>query len=419
MAHMPTAPTIRAAGLLGRGRHLLGASALLLAGAATADAQAAGPDPRWRAWLGCWSPVNAEGAVPAGAPLTCVVPASGTGGVELVVVSEGRVAARERLDVTGERRPRQADGCDGWEQAQWSADGRRLHLRDSATCSGGVTRASSGILAFAPDGDWLEVRSASVGTGAGVRVTRHRHVSPSAAVPAEVASALAASRRDEEVRLALGGPISTDEVADAVRLSDAPVVEAWLAARGQGFTLDARRLTQLADRGVPPRVIDVMVALSYPKVFALNPATGDQERRAVASAPQEPGAGRGIGPTAWIYPSPFGFGALGWDAYRYGAYGYNGYYGNGFYGGGWFPGGRPVVIVVRGSEGEGTTERARAVNGRGYTRGRSSGTSSPGATPRASAGSGSSASSGGSSGSSSSGGSTSKSGSGRTAKPRP
>ncbi|MGZ8378157.1 MAG: hypothetical protein ACXW0Z_13100 [Gemmatirosa sp.] len=419
---MRTALTCRTSSAIGRGsRLLLGASALLLSGAAAAEAQNAGTDTRWRAWVGCWSPVDADGAVSAGAAVTCVVPAGP--GVELLTIADGKVAARDRLDATGDRRARSQDGCEGWEQAQWSADGRRLHVRSAATCASGVTRSSSGLLAFAPDGDWLEVRSASVGTGAGVRVARYRPTSP-ATLPAEVASALQTSRRDEEVRLALGAPITTDEVADAVRLSDAPVVEAWLAARGQGFTLDARRLTQLADRGVPERVIDVMVALSYPKTFALNPATGEQQRRTLATADQ---GGQRPGPTAWLYPTPFGYGAYGWNPYRYGAYGYNsyygnGYYGNGFYGGGWFPGGSPVVIVVRDPNGA-PEERARAVNGRGYTRGRSSGTGTPSATPRASAGSGGyspgGSSSGSSTGSSSSGSSSSEGGSGRKAKPRP
>ena len=444
---MTTDLTSRAAAALGRGgRHLLGAAALLaagvsVAGAQSTGAQAASADPRWRAWLGCWSPLGPEGVVSAGTALTCVVPASSGTGVERLTIAEGRVASRDLITASGERQPRRADGCDGWEQAQWAADGRRLHLSSSATCASGVSRSSTGILAFAPDGDWLEVRSASVGTGAGVRVTRWRQASPSASIPAEVTTALGSARGDEEIRLALGAPVSTDEVADAVRLSDAAVVEAWLAARGQGFNLDARRLTALADRGVPARVIDVMVALSYPKVFALNPATGDQERRALASSQQGRDVAQRNGPVAWLYDSPFGYGALGWNPYRSGAYGYNnglynngfygnGLYGNGFYGGGYFPGSTPVVIVVR--DPANTVERARAVNGRGYTRGgRSSGTDSPGATPRASAradgyssgrssGSGSTSSGSTSSGSTSSGGGSSEGGSsGRTAKPRP
>ncbi len=429
---MPTDRTSRAAAALGRGgRHLLGAAALLAAGATVAAAQGTAPqpsnaDPRWRAWLGCWSPLSGDGVVASGSPVTCVVPAAGAVGVERLTITDGRVASRAGISATGERQLRSADGCDGWEQAQWSADGRRLHLRSSATCASGVSRSSTGILAFAPDGDWLEVRSASVGTGAGVRVTRYRQVAPSASIPAEVTTALGSARGDEEVRLALGAPVSTDDVADAVRLSDAAVVEAWLAARGQGFPLDARRLKGLADRGVPPRVIDVMVALSYPKVFALNPATGDQERRALAAAQNGRQVAQGNGPVAWLYNNPFGYGALGWNPYRYGAYGYNnglygnGVYGNGFYGGGFFPGSAPVVIVVRQPESAIDQNQTRAVRGRGYTSaGSSSGSGSPGATPRASTRSDVSGS-GGSSGSSSSGSSSSGGGaSGRTAKPRP
>ena len=434
---MPTDRSVRAPAAVSRGgRHLLGAAALLaagatLAGAQTTPAQAQNADPRWRAWLGCWSPLSGEGVTAAGAPITCVVPAAGGAGVERLTIADGRVASRDLINASGERQQRSADGCDGWEQAQWSADGRRLHLRSSATCASGVSRSSTGILAFAPDGDWLEVRSASVGTGAGVRVTRFRQVSPSASLPAEVATALGSARGDEEVRIALGAPVSTDEVADAVRLSDAPVVEAWLAARGQGFALDARRLKGLADRGVPPRVIDVMVALSYPKVFALNPATGDQERRTLAGTQSGGQVAQRSGPVAWLYDNPFGYGALGWNPYRYGSYGYNnglygngiygnGIYGNGFYGGGFFPGSAPVVIVVRQPDSGIDQNRTRAVRGRGYTSGSSSGTGFPDATPRSSTRSGSGSSGGSSSGGSSAGSSSSEGGSsGRTAKPRP
>ncbi|MDF1503325.1 hypothetical protein [Roseisolibacter sp. H3M3-2] len=409
---MTTRPTRRA-------RRLLGAALLLVGPAAAAGAQG-GTDPRWNAFLGCWTPVDASGAVATGAPLVCVVPASG-GAVEVLTIADGAVAARDRLEATADRRPRSADGCEGWEQAQWSGDGRRVHLRSAATCASGVTRSASGILAFTPDGDWLDVRSASVGTGAGVRVNRYR-ATATTAIPAEVRSALATVRRDEDARLALGAPVAPEQVAEAVRLSDAPVVEGWLAARGQGFALDGRTLTALADRGVPERVIDVMVALSYPKQFAVNPSTGDSERRtAAANADVSPRPG----PVA-VLMDPY-FGAPGWGGWRYGAYGsrygayglnglYNPYFG-GFFGSGFYPGGSPVVIVPRGDSNDG---RVRAVPGRGYSRGGSSSGGAPGATPRADRSSGSSGSSSGraSSGGSSSGSSSSGSSGGRTAKPR-
>ena len=46
---------------------------------------------------------------------------------------------------------------------------------------------------------------------------------------------------------------------------DPVVVQTWLAQRGQGFGIDAKRLKALADAKVPANIIDVMVALSYPQ----------------------------------------------------------------------------------------------------------------------------------------------------------
>jgi hypothetical protein len=148
----------RAAAALGRGgRHLLGAATLLagglaVAGAQSTSAQASSADPRWRAWIGCWSPLGPEGVVPAGAALTCVVPASNGTGVERLGVAEGRVVSRDLITASGQRQPVRADGCDGWQEAQWSADGRRLHLRSSPPAPAGSRarpRASSASLRMA------------------------------------------------------------------------------------------------------------------------------------------------------------------------------------------------------------------------------------------------------------------------------
>ncbi|MGH7713499.1 MAG: hypothetical protein ACREOG_19585, partial [Gemmatimonadaceae bacterium] len=174
-----------------------------------------------------------------------------------------------------------------------------------------------------------------------------------------------------------------------------------------GFALDADKLIELEKVGVPPVVIDVMVALSYPRVFALDRSrvTGATRDR----ADEETAGGR----TVYLY---------GWDPFysSYGSrYGYG--YGYGYGLGGWYYGNRPVIIVRQPTSGDGE-ERAhgRVVKGRGYTRGTSGAPADRGST--ASGSRDQSGSSGGSASSGSGSGSSSKSpssGSGRTAKPRP
>lgn len=383
-------------------------SALLLAGSATA--QSTVQDPRWLPWLGCWQPTDTEAPDSAGAtqaPLVCVVPTSGASTVEIVTIANGAITSRERIQAGGQQLPREDEGCRGSERVEWSQDGRRLYRVVEHACPGNLGRRSSGLMAILPGGEWLSAQGISVAGNSDVRVLRYRPVSPTDAVPAEIRRALTGrALAVDAARIAASAPPTTGDLVEASRRLHADVVSAWLIERQAGFAVDAQRLIELAEAGVPEPVIDVMVALSYPRVFAINRTTGKTRLR-----PEEqsrPTNRRRSGPIATMDP---------WD--RYPGYGYGwGYYpGYGSRYGGYY--GRPV-IVVRAPDGEGSQPRARAVKGQGYTRRSDDSSAGTASTPRPSTGSSQgSGSSTSSSGSSSQGSQGSSSDTGRTAKPRP
>jgi hypothetical protein len=379
-------------------RSLLLAGALLLPAllAAPATARADAPDPRWLPWLGCWQPQAPEGAdapapdAGAEASVVCVVPTSTAEAVEVLTIRDGAVAERERLAV-GET-ARDEEGCSGSEQIEWSADGHRLYRSSDQQCTGGTQRHSDGMLAILPSGQWLSAQGVTVGASTIVRVLHYRPLPLSDGLPAEVRTALRGNALAvDAARSAAAATPGTADIVEASRRVDQDVVGAWLIERGQGFRVDGDRLVELADAGVPPKVIDLMVALSYPDVFAIDRESVQGERR-----PDDRGDDfRRRRPSIW---DPWGFDpAFGWGYYpRYG-YGYGGYgYRYGYY--------RPAIVVVRDSE----RSRGRAVNGRGYTR-RDSGSGSSGSPSSRP----STTRSGDSGGGSHSGTST-----GRTAKPR-
>ena len=379
-----------------------------------ARAQEPALDARWQAWVGCWQPSDAEAP---DAPTVCVVPAAR--GVEVVTLREGQVQQREAIVADGARQPVERNGCSGWESAAWSADGQRLYRASEQSCEGGVQRRATGVMAISRSGEWLGVHGVAADAETGVRAIRYRPVAVDAALPAADAAAL---RRlvpsTEQARTAAVAPVTTADVLEASRQVDEEVLLAWLVETGQGFGMEvhADRLVELADAGVPERAIDLMVALSYPRVFAIDQASMEGERR-----PDEPGR------TAtrprhvwdpWGYGG-WGYGGWGYDGWGYGSgWGYSPYSRYGRYGGyggyGWYGSGYPVVVVRQPSDGDGdsgSAGRGRAVNGRGYTRG--GGSDSPSARPSSSSGrSGGSASSGASGSSGSSGGET------RRGKPR-
>jgi hypothetical protein len=394
-----------------------------------ASAQTPQVDPRWHAWIGCWS--SSQNGLTGAASRVCVVPA-GTSAVDIITLANGRVASREHVDTNGERRTSQRDGCTGWETARWSNDGRRVYVQSEHQCAAGAKRSSDGLITISPQGDWLDVLSVTMGTNTGVRVLRHRATVEPTDLPADVAATLhtVPSPRVRDARTAAVAPLGIADIVDASHQASAGVVAAWLNDVRQEFSVDAKRLVELADAKVPDRVIDMLVALAYPDAFEVPPSP----TTVGALATNESGGARtgfggldtfdnlecandfsvfGFGGCSPYAYSPFGYSPFGYGylPYSYSRFGYGAF--GGFAGayGGWYD--TAPIVVIRPND-AGT--HGQVVNGRGYTSG-SSGTSTA-----TSSGAGSSSSSGGSSSSEgSSGGSASTPSSGggdRTAHPR-
>jgi hypothetical protein len=432
-----------------------GALVLIAAAVSAAPARAQQPrlDPRWQPWLGCWVPqlggASATAADSADGRQVCVIPATGTSGIEIATLEGSEIVARDTVDASEARVPFTRQDCNGWQRVEFSAGGQRAYLESEMTCPGGLTRGTSGLMAISSTGDWLDVQGVEMGRQTGVHVVRYAPAKLSATLPDEIRSAL----QDHELavgmaRAAAAAPLTVADAVDASRHVDPAVAEAWLAEEGEGFALDAKRLVALADSGVPDRVIDVMVALSYPGVFSVNPASSrgeysavEENRRAPVAYPDTMYRGAYAyrhpwgyySPWAWDYGwcsplsyscySPYGWGYYSPFGYSPYGYGYNPWYG----GYGWNYGGGTVVIVGGGGGGYVPNSHGRVIKGRGYTPGQNDQSSSSSARPRSRDSSGSSASARPSAPSSaqpaqrgSSSGSSSKSGSsGRTAKPRP
>ena len=403
-------------------------------------------DARWQAFVGCWAP---EPGTP-GPTAVCVLPAAGSS-VSVVTVAGDKVASRETIDaavVTTSTR----DKCEGEDRARWSPDGKRLFLASERRCDG-IAVHESGVMALPSANEWLDVRGVSVAKGpADVRVRRYHRLTSLAGLPADVAAEADAMLADREplraaARANAATALAANDVIAASRELDPAVLEAWLVENGDGFELDAKQLGRLADARVPERVIDVMVALSFPDRFAIargpGGATprpqvdttvvrpvdettrsfyaGDRYRRDYCDDGLLTATSRCYGNGYGGYGSPYGYSPYAYSPYGWGGSSWGYGYGNG----------APPVIVVRGS---GSDAGGRVVKGRGYTRSGSGESTTETARPRGNTGSSSSSgSSSGSSdrqttrtreGSSSSGSSSTRSSggerqsTGRTAKPR-
>ncbi len=413
------------------------------------------PDARWQPWLGCWvattapTPDARTGSVTDG--LVCVVPAPRGAGVDVATIENGVVVHLERVNATGARTPRTMDRCPGWESATWSTDSRRLLLRSEFQCAPSTTVKGSGIFAISAGGDFLQVQGSVVGARASARVVRYRAAGRTLQLdPGGEIKDSAVVRFSEtpetfsirSVRAEAGGDVQPEDVLEVATQVDAAVAEAWLHELGQAFALDGRQLVRLADAGMPPRMIDLMVAMAYPQRFAVRRASAEGSGAVVRGATY--GGAEAYGRTGrygstWdcgygdrmraygyygdsCYPGYYGLSTYGYG-YGYGSgYGYGyGYwpgYGYGRYTTGYYTGPQLIIVEPRASE-DSRSSSGVAVKGQGYTR--RDGGSSPSPSSAGYSGSASGSTSGSSSGSSSSAGSTSSTSSGgeaRTAQPR-
>jgi len=382
----------------------LGTTSLFALGAALS---AQDVDSRWLPWLGCWEPSEAE----AGSDLLCVLPTTTeSGAVEVLRVVESEVVAREMVWADGTPHQTEREGCEGWEEGTFSADGRRVFMRSEHTCEGGALQEGGGIMAMSTPNEWLDIRIMGLEGENMAFVQRYRPASAQTTADAGFADALAGREwTSRSARMLASASLDVDDVIEASAQVPAEAVQALLAERGDVLDLDTDRLMRMVDAGVPEEVIDLAIAVSFPQRFSVEGGSAQMAQAEGGQRAYRPMMG------AFMY-DPFYSGLSLRYGYGYGYnYGFNSYgYGYPYYGPGYGGYGayggygyRPTVVTVD----RAPRDHGRVVRGRGY---RSGGSSSSGAG--ASRGSAATRRSGGvSSGGSRSSGVKSK---GRTAKRR-
>lgn len=405
----------------------------MLATASLASAQtapSAGPklDARFNSWLGCW---RLEDDLAGTGARMCITPDQG--GVRLQTVVGTQRGIDELVIPDGAARPIVDSECKGTERAEWSNDGTRVFRSTDVTCPNESPRTIKSVAFLAPGPMWINVQHISGESAANVRAQRYRR-----AANQNLADG---SRAAQPASSPIAGDLtwSVEDVIEASGKLPAEALQAALADVRQKFDINKRTLLSLDEANVPDGVIDLMVALTFPKRFIIERTGG--------SAPVGVSTGMGwydpfmsplLSPLDYAYANcyrsngHFGYRSYynmcGPYAYGYNYYPYGSYYNNYSGSGGWIP-------VGPGSGGGEIAPQSegRVVNGRGYTQIRErspepvqsrSNSRGDGSASGWSGNSGGGASSGGyssgsSSGSSSGGGSSSGSDSGRTAVARP
>lgn len=266
---------------------LLLAAVVLFGGSpmSSAHAQQAQPvDARFQPWIGCWRTIDNTDMPQSAAPTqACVVPSTQVAGsVDVMLFSRDSLLSRNTLPAAGTSAEKVVDDCRGTEKATWTSDNARLIMRADLTCARNLQRTETGMMTITPEGEWLQLQHLQVGGNEATTTVRFRY-NEGAALPPGV-SFTAGSRSNSSLRLAMGAPVNGEQVLDVATQTPPGLTEVWLAELGTGFDLDGKALTRLADRGMPPRVIDMMIAVSNPRAFSVRPNEAMAQRGLAANA---------------------------------------------------------------------------------------------------------------------------------------
>lgn len=235
-------------------------------------------DSRWWPWLGCWQlaadvtqasgHTNEDEAPLPAERLVCVVSAA-EGAAEVRTYVDRELLLQETLYADGVPRPVDESGCRGHQLTQWSRDGARLFFRSEMTCENQSRRSFSGVSFMRASGTWVDVQALVSGAEREIVIRRYRPASPEAAVELGLESSPGEAAVVSTARAIAALPFDIDAVIEASEIIEPEALEAALMESGTTLELNSKTLVMLADCGVSPRTIDLMVAIAYPEQFEI------------------------------------------------------------------------------------------------------------------------------------------------------
>ena len=380
---------------------LVGLLSLMLLPSTIHAAKVTTIDDRWLAWMGCWSPKEVQQTGQESLASLCVINNEEKNGLEILTIVDGTITERREVGLNGAVKEINSEDCAGIEAFTFSEDGRHIFLNTELLCAGGQ-RKETGIMSMTSPQEWLEVKAIGIGGQTTPWVLRYGIASQDVFEAAGLKETVA--RSTLLTRMAFSAPLTLANVVEAGTKVDPQAIEAWVLESAQPFALDGDILKRMSFSGVTPNVLDAVIAVSFPNEFVLerfgvdtdgefqssglNTRTSDRITRQnfnygntyyggsynrgpfrygyspyYAYRYADPYWGYGYDPY-WSYSSRYGYG-FGYSPYYRSGLIYNNYY-NGYYRSPTRITGRVRTNTWNYDDGN---NRARAVPGRGYTRG--------------------------------------------------
>ncbi len=255
-------------------------------------------DPSLVPWLGVWSIVEDESAVPASGPNstpTVEIRSTAEGkGLEISRKAMQQPEVKETLIPDGTKRPVQSDSCSGWQTSRLIPSTGTIVTSSEMDCKDAGSFTTSGMRMIVAGNQMLDILGIKV--AGQIRIaTRHLQFERELALSGDSLASMASA----SARSAASAPWSVESIIQLSSSVEAAVLQAALVERNARVDLTAKVLKQLQRAGVREDVIDLLVALEYPDRFDI------QRNGQVALVSRGTSSNVYYPPNAGYYPGTF------------------------------------------------------------------------------------------------------------------
>ena len=223
-------------------------------------------DARWLPWVGSWQLVSTK--INTGESFTqqeyLLTISPGTDGNSIIMKGqqEDKVLVEEEVIADGLRHPLKDEKCSGYYVYSWSETGKRLLLNSESNCPGDPPRKISGMSIIDNNRDWLDIQVLQNGTEKAVSIRKYRNIN-SDAIP----SGLFNPDQISASRITAAKNFTINEIIELSGKVEPEVLESALLEIRKPFPINSKQIARLSDSGVNSRIVDLMVAFSFPDKF--------------------------------------------------------------------------------------------------------------------------------------------------------
>jgi len=283
-------------------------------------------DSRWMPWIGSWrlvsNTINTTDEDMKGEFQMKIGPGDRESAVSMKASMDENVLFEDTIIADGSAHTLKDKDCSGIYSYSWSNSGKRLIFESESSCPDESLRKISGISFIDRSQEWLDIQLMQSGEERIITVRRY------AAVIGEEDSPKYDLRTMLIARRTAGASFSENEIIELSKKVVPEVLEAAVLEMHTPFKINSKVLVRLADAEVPPSVIDLMVALSFPHMFSI-----ERDTVSIADKSDSTGsaAGGGSASTTYVHYSVIDpYFPWYWGPYTYSLY-WGGWPGWGYY----------------------------------------------------------------------------------------